>query len=69
MKKIAVGLIAFFLISSTALAQSNVTIYGAIDEAVVYSNNAGGGSVVQMLDSYHWNTVFGFRGTEDLGAG
>lgn len=69
MKKIAVGLMALFLLSSSALAQSNVTLYGAIDEAVVYSNNSGGGSVVQLLDSYHWNTVFGMRGTEDLGGG
>ncbi|VVE30709.1 porin [Pandoraea fibrosis] len=69
MKKIAVGLLALSLISGPALAQSSVTLYGAIDEAVVYSNNSGGASMVQLLDSYHWNTAFGIRGTEDLGGG
>lgn len=69
MRRNAVCLVALFLMSTQAMAQSNVTLYGAIDEAMVYANNAGGGSVVQVLDSFHWNTVFGIRGTEDLGGG
>ncbi|PRX27317.1 outer membrane protein OmpU [Paraburkholderia sp. BL18I3N2] len=57
------------LLSISALAQSSVTLYGALDEAVVYANNARGAHTMQMLDSYHWNTAFGVNGTEDLGGG
>ncbi|OAJ52035.1 hypothetical protein A6V36_18045 [Paraburkholderia ginsengiterrae] len=52
-----------------AAAQSSVTLYGVVDEAVAYANNAGGAHVVQMIDSFHWNTAFGIKGTEDLGGG
>ncbi|SDC47971.1 porin [Paraburkholderia lycopersici] len=56
-------------VSAGAMAQSSVTLFGALDEALVYANNAGGGATVQMLDSYHWNTMWGLEGTEDLGGG
>jgi outer membrane protein OmpU len=69
MKKNAVCLAVLSLLSTCALAQSSVTLYGVLDEAIVYANNAGGASTVQMLDSFHWNTVFGIKGTEDLGGG
>ncbi|VVE10251.1 porin [Pandoraea terrigena] len=64
-------ILAIFMLcaSVSAAAQSSVTLYGVLDEALVYSNNAGGASVVQMLDSYHWNTMWGLKGTEDLGGG
>src|ERR1700690_2498867 len=54
---------------SGVYAQSSVTLYGTIDEAVAYYNNTGHGSVFQMqggnLDSNKW----GLKGTEDLGGG
>lgn len=69
MKKNVVCLAVLSLLSAGALAQSSLTLYGALDEAVVYANNAGGAHTVQMLDSYHWNTAFGIKGTEELGGG
>ncbi|CAG9243235.1 Outer membrane protein (Porin) [Paraburkholderia unamae] len=56
-------------VSAGAMAQSSVTLFGVLDEALVYANNAGGGATVQMLDSYHWNTMWGLEGTDDLGGG
>ncbi|WP_031364919.1 porin [Caballeronia sordidicola] len=57
------------MFSTYATAQSNVTLYGVLDEAIAFANNAGGSHTVQTIDSYHWNTAFGIKGTEDLGGG
>jgi len=62
-------LVGFIVHASEAQAQSSVTLYGTLDEAAVYFNNAGHGSVVQMqggdLDANRW----GLKGQEDLGGG
>jgi predicted porin len=62
------------LISATAFAQSNVTMYGIIDGGVAYITNAAkvGGqnrSVTQMISGGEANDRFGFKGSEDLGGG
>jgi general bacterial porin, GBP family len=53
----------------SAHAQSSVTLYGLIDTGITYTNNQGGHSNWQMLSSPTQNTVFGLKGTEDLGGG
>ncbi|SAL29192.1 porin [Caballeronia udeis] len=71
MKKTASLALTVVLLSTVpgVHAQSSVTLYGTIDEAVAYYNNTGHGSVFQMqggnLDSNKW----GLKGTEDLGGG
>src|ERR1700733_5160309 len=53
----------------TAHAQSSVTLYGVIDAGLVYTNNQGGHSNWQENSSSTQNTVFGLKGSEDLGGG
>ncbi|WP_429301094.1 porin [Paraburkholderia sp. GAS199] len=52
-----------------AHAQSSVTLYGLIDTGFVYTNNQFGHSNWQVVSSSTQNTVFGLKGSEDLGAG
>ena len=68
MKKslLAVALCGAFAIS--AHAQSSVTLYGLIDAGLVYTNNQVGHSNWQLVSSSTQNTVFGLKGSEDLGA-
>lgn len=56
-------------VASCADAQSSVTLYGTIDEAVAYYNNTGHGSVVQLQNADLQATYWGLKGTEDLGGG
>jgi GBP family porin len=53
----------------TAHAQSSVTLYGVIDTGLVYTNNQGGHSNWQEASSSTENTVYGLKGSEDLGGG
>jgi predicted porin len=59
------------LAASSAMAQSNVQIYGIVDSGVVYTDNApGGGSAVKVPGlTSSFPSRIGFRGTEDLGNG
>jgi predicted porin len=69
MKKslLAAALLSAFAIS--AHAQSSVTLYGLIDTGLVYTNNQFGHSNWQLNSSSTQNTVFGLKGSEDLGGG
>src|SRR3984885_6997732 len=69
MKKslLAVALSGVFALS--AHAQSSVTLYGVIDTGIVYSNNQGGHSNWQEASAATENTVYGLKGSEDLGGG
>ncbi|MBI3525806.1 MAG: porin [Betaproteobacteria bacterium] len=58
------------LVSGSALAQSNVTIFGIVDVAVEsgkYSDAAG--NLTRMISGGNNTNRIGFRGTEDLGNG
>ena len=59
------------VLSGTAAAQANVTIYGLIDTGIEYVNNAGanGGSLTRMSSGAMNTSRIGFRGSEDLGGG
>ncbi len=69
MKKslLAVALSGVFAVS--AHAQSSVTLYGLIDTGLVYTNNQSGHSNWQEVTSSTQNTVFGLKGSENLGGG
>lgn len=65
---------SFALISGSAFAQSNVTLYGVIDAAVVMQTHANpqGGKmfgVQQGGEGFLSGSRFGLTGTEDLGGG
>lgn len=60
------------LFASVSYAQTSVTIYGIIDNAVAYTTNANanGNSVFKMPSlTGTFPSRIGFRGTEDLGGG
>ena len=48
---------------------ANVTLYGAIDAALVYIDNAAGKSLVKLDTAGQWAGRWGIRGSEDLGGG
>ncbi|CAD6562336.1 Outer membrane porin protein [Paraburkholderia kirstenboschensis] len=64
---LALGLLGAFAVS--AHAQSSVTLYGLLDTGLVYTNNQQGNINWQLNSSSTQNTVFGLKGSEDLGAG
>ena len=77
-KLIALSLISFGapVISGYALAQSNVTLYGALDAGVRYTTNAGNylhqNADKSQLAANSGGLIaphFGIKGTEDLGGG
>ena len=55
--------------STAAHAQSSVTLYGSLDEAMAYYNNAGGHSLVAMQNGDNAATYWGLKGKEELGGG
>lgn len=52
-----------------AEAQSSVSLYGSVDDAVVYYNNVGKHSVIQMQGGGLEDNRWGLKGEEDLGGG
>lgn len=66
MKKTQVALAALALVASTAALADGVTVYGRVDASVAKQT----GSNTSMDGSGNWDTsVFGIRGSEDLGNG
>ncbi|MDR6475767.1 putative porin [Burkholderia sp. OAS925] len=61
---------AIYTFGVTAHAQSSVTLYGILDEGLMYSSNVNGGKRVYMdaLGGIH-GSRWGFVGKEDLGGG
>lgn len=69
-QKKLIALAVASLASGTALAQSNVTIYGIIDVGYGYYSDAPDNSIdaKSAIDAGQWKTSrFGFKGSEDLG--
>jgi predicted porin len=54
---------------SSAHAQSSVTLYGAVDDAIAYTSNQNGKSNTYLKSGSLESSKFGFRGVEDLGGG
>ena len=70
----ALGAAALFGVCLAAQAQSNVTIYGRIDSGINYqsnyTNSDGTRGSKWSVDGNEWGTsMFGVKGTEDLGGG
>ncbi|WP_028214945.1 porin [Paraburkholderia mimosarum] len=82
-KLIAAAALAAF--AGTAYAQSSVTLYGALDSGLLYQStgaalaaapfvpnpkvNGNAGHVVQLKDGGIYSSIFGMKGSEDLGGG
>ncbi|MEX3964580.1 porin [Paraburkholderia sp. EG286B] len=74
MKKVAIsGAVGalFTVAASSVFAQSSVTLYGLVDNAIRYQTNAapGGGDQVSMTSGPETHSRWGLRGSEDLGDG
>ncbi|CAB3792080.1 Outer membrane porin protein [Paraburkholderia caffeinitolerans] len=69
MKKSLIALALTGAFAGAAHAQSSVTLYGLIDAGLVYTNNQLGHSSWQLSSSPTQNSVFGLKGSEDLGGG
>ncbi|WP_408467695.1 porin [Paraburkholderia fungorum] len=69
-RKILVGLLVITgCVSTTARAQSSVTLYGILDAGITYVNNTGGSHVVKFDDGVAYGNRWGIKGVEDLGGG
>ncbi|MBR8168022.1 porin [Burkholderia cenocepacia] len=72
----AVAIATGLLLAGTAHAQDSVTLYGVLDASVLYlsktqnpATGANGGRFVGFGDSGFSPSLFGLKGTEDLGGG
>ena len=61
--------VALACASAGAFAQSTVTLYGAVDDALAYVNNQRGASNVYLRQGNLYASKFGLQGKEDLGGG
>ncbi|MFM0515880.1 MULTISPECIES: porin [Caballeronia] len=55
--------------SANCMAQSSVTLYGAIDDSFSFTNNQAGSQNYQMVNGGRGSSKWGFRTVEDLGGG
>src|ERR1700761_3316726 len=69
MKKTTIALMTLPLVASSAYAQSLVTLYGFVDEGLVYVNNQSGHANVETITGQTSGSRWGLRGSEDLGGG
>src|SRR5260221_366895 len=67
MKKTVLALAALAAVSTSALAQSSVTIYGVVDASL--ENVKGTDSLTRVSSDNLATSRLGFRGVEDLGGG
>ncbi|BDT68411.1 outer membrane porin protein 32 [Comamonadaceae bacterium OS-1] len=67
MKKRLIAAAALTLVSTLAAAQSSVTVYGNVDLGVLTQNHAA--NKTQLYNGGISPSVWGFRGSEDLGGG
>jgi predicted porin len=70
MKRSLLWFAVFSALSSTSHAQSSITLYGALDDGIVYQSNVGGVKKIG-LDALTglYGSRWGFTGVEDLGGG
>jgi len=67
MKRITATVLA--LVSCSAYAQSNVTVYGVVDAGLVFERGAPSGNTSNVSSGVASGSRLGFKGTEDLGNG
>src|SRR5471032_1747885 len=64
-----VPVVTVLLFSRFAYAQSGVTLYGIVDEGLMYVTNEGGHQNLKMVSGTTQNDRWGLRIVEDLGSG
>jgi len=71
MKQLAMSsaALSIFAAASAAQAQSSVTLFGELDDAVAYYNNVGHASVTELQVGDYTGNQWGLVGKEDLGGG
>lgn len=70
MNKRWMALASLALVSGWASAQSSVTVYGIVDVGLLTQNHsAAGGTTSSLVSGGIAPSIWGFRGTEDLGNG
>ncbi|HYD58823.1 MAG TPA: porin [Noviherbaspirillum sp.] len=69
MKKKWIALAALGAVMGPAFAQSNVTIYGLLDAAIVHESGSAAGSSTRLSSGVQSGSRLGFKGVEDLGGG
>jgi predicted porin len=69
MKKSLIVVAAAASFASVAHAQSSVTLYGLLDAGLTYTSNVGGNSKWAAGSGGINQSMFGLRGSEDLGGG
>lgn len=67
--KLGILICSVSMISTSAWAQSSVTLYGIISTGIGYVSNEGGKSAVQMFSGANQNNRWGLKIHEDLGGG
>ncbi|CAE6702292.1 porin [Paraburkholderia aspalathi] len=68
MKKLLFGMFALSA-TTTAMAQSSVTLYGIVDNGIAYETNQPKGHVFGAQSGGWAQSRFGLKGSEDLGGG
>lgn len=68
MQKKLIALAVASLVSAPVFAQSQVSVYGVIDQAID-SGNYGAGNVTRLTGSGYTTERLGFKGSEDMGNG
>lgn len=61
--------VALACLAGSAMAQSNVTIYGLVDVGLVHDGGQPGGSITKLSSGVFNGSRWGLRGREDLGGG
>lgn len=69
MNKRLMALASLALVSGWAAAQSSVTVYGMVDLGLLSTNKSAAGSTTSLHSGGIAPSIWGFRGTEDLGNG
>lgn len=63
------SILVFLFVSASASAQSTVTLYGVVDDGLVWSSNQHGSSALQLEAGISKGDRWGLLGNEDLGGG
>jgi predicted porin len=69
MKRHAMAVLATCIVSTGAVAQSNVSIYGVADAGIVRETGGPNGDLTKITSGVGSGSRLGFRGREDLGDG
>ncbi|MBR8175787.1 porin [Burkholderia ambifaria] len=69
MRNTEIALSCAFMMSTIAHAESSIALYGTVDNGFNFTSNAGGHNGYGMVSADAAPSMWGFKGTEDLGGG